>query len=94
MYDTSTLCVVACVCACVASYFDPNTVGLDASFEQVNKTSLCMFVCVCAIHRYFDPDTVGLDFKGMVEDLTAAPDGSIVLLHGEPHGSSSSSSSR
>jgi hypothetical protein len=33
--------------------------------------------------RYFDADTVGLDFKGMVEDLTAAPDGSIVLLHGE-----------
>jgi hypothetical protein len=33
--------------------------------------------------RYFDADTVGLDFKGMVEDLTAAPDGSIILLHGE-----------
>ncbi|WIA08502.1 hypothetical protein OEZ85_007936 [Tetradesmus obliquus] len=36
-------------------------------------------------YRYFDPDTVGLDFKGMVEDLTAAPDGSIVLLHGCAH---------
>lgn len=33
--------------------------------------------------RYFDPDTVGLDFNGMVEDLKAAPEGSIVLLHGE-----------
>lgn len=33
--------------------------------------------------RYFDPDTVGLDFAGMLEDLQAAPDGSIVLLHGK-----------
>lgn len=35
-----------------------------------------------ARYRYFDPETVGLDFKGMVEDLEAAPDGSVVLLHG------------
>ena len=35
-----------------------------------------------AKYRYFDPETVGLDFKGMVEDLEAAPDGSVVLLHG------------
>jgi hypothetical protein len=44
------------------------------------------FVCVwcrCARCRYFDADTVGLDFKGMADDLKAAPDGSIVLLHGE-----------
>lgn len=33
--------------------------------------------------RYFDPETVGLDYKGMMEDLEAAPNGSIVLLHGE-----------
>jgi hypothetical protein len=33
--------------------------------------------------RYFDPETVGLDFAGMTADLEAAPDGSIVLLHGE-----------
>lgn len=32
--------------------------------------------------RYFDADTVGLDFKGMVEDLTNAPEGSVVVLHG------------
>jgi aspartate aminotransferase len=36
-------------------------------------------------YRYFDPDTVGLDFAGMLEDLQAAPDGSIVLLHGCAH---------
>lgn len=38
---------------------------------------------VMYLARYFDPDTVGLDFNGMVEDLKAAPEGSIVLLHGE-----------
>ncbi|KAG2500524.1 hypothetical protein HYH03_001301 [Edaphochlamys debaryana] len=36
-------------------------------------------------YRYFDADTVGLDFKGMVEDLKAAPAGSVVLLHGCAH---------
>lgn len=36
-------------------------------------------------YRYFDADTVGLDFKGMVEDLTAAPEGSVALLHGCAH---------
>lgn len=36
--------------------------------------------------RYFDADTVGLDFKGMMEDITKAPDGSILLLHGEEAG--------
>jgi aspartate/tyrosine/aromatic aminotransferase len=38
--------------------------------------------------RYFDPDTVGLDFKGMLEDITNAPNGSIILLHGEQNCSS------
>ena len=33
--------------------------------------------------RYFDPESVGLDFVGMTADLEAAPDGSIVLLHGQ-----------
>eukprot|EP00199_Chlamydomonas_sp_CCMP681_P000501 CAMPEP_0119108176 /NCGR_PEP_ID=MMETSP1180-20130426/13508_1 /TAXON_ID=3052 ORGANISM="Chlamydomonas cf sp, Strain CCMP681" /NCGR_SAMPLE_ID=MMETSP1180 /ASSEMBLY_ACC=CAM_ASM_000741 /LENGTH=431 /DNA_ID=CAMNT_0007093765 /DNA_START=35 /DNA_END=1330 /DNA_ORIENTATION=+ len=36
-------------------------------------------------YRYFDPATVGLDFKGMTEDLSKAPDGSVVLLHGCAH---------
>ncbi|MEW5320390.1 MAG: hypothetical protein WDW38_011465 [Sanguina aurantia] len=36
-------------------------------------------------YRYFDPATVGLDFKGLMEDITAAPDGSIILLHGCAH---------
>jgi aspartate aminotransferase, chloroplastic len=36
-------------------------------------------------YRYFDPATVGLDFTGMVEDLRAAPEGSVVVLHGACH---------
>jgi len=36
-------------------------------------------------YRYFDKKTVGLDFDGMVEDIKAAPDGSIIVLHGCAH---------
>lgn len=39
---------------------------------------------------YFDPDTVGLDFEGMIRDIEAAPEGSIILLHGRPAGGSGS----
>ena len=36
-------------------------------------------------YRYYNKDTIGLDFEGMVEDLKAAPKGSIVLLHACAH---------
>lgn len=36
-------------------------------------------------YRYFDPSTVGLDFSGMMEDIKAAPGGSVVVLHGCAH---------
>lgn len=36
-------------------------------------------------YRYFDKKTIGLDVKGMIDDLTAAPDQSIVLLHACAH---------
>jgi aspartate aminotransferase len=36
-------------------------------------------------YRYFHPATKGLDFDGMIEDLKAAPDGSVVLLHACAH---------
>lgn len=36
-------------------------------------------------YRYFDPNTIGLDFEGMTEDLKAAPNGSVVVLHGCAH---------
>ena len=49
---------------------------LQAYTLQAQITSLHM---VC---RYFDPETVGLDFEGMAEDLQAAPEGSIIVLHG------------
>ena len=37
-------------------------------------------------YRYFKPETVGLDFEGLMEDLRGAPEGSIVVLHGETAG--------
>jgi len=36
-------------------------------------------------YRYYDPNTRGLDYKGMIEDLKAAPDGAVILLHACAH---------
>lgn len=36
-------------------------------------------------YAYYDKQTCGLDFDGMVRDLRAAPEGSIVLLHACAH---------
>ena len=36
-------------------------------------------------YRYYNKDTIGLDFDGMVADIKAAPEGSIVLLHACAH---------
>ena len=36
-------------------------------------------------YRYFDPATVGLDFAGFKADLQAAPEGSVIVLHGCAH---------
>lgn len=37
------------------------------------------------IYRYYKPETRGLDFDGLMEDLKAAPNGSLVLLHACAH---------
>lgn len=36
-------------------------------------------------YRYYNKDTIGLDFDGMIADLKAAPDKSIILLHACAH---------
>ena len=36
-------------------------------------------------YRYYNKDTIGLDFDGMIADLKAAPEGSIILLHACAH---------
>eukprot|EP00271_Cylindrocystis_brebissonii_P009765 TRINITY_DN24_c0_g1_i1.p1 TRINITY_DN24_c0_g1~~TRINITY_DN24_c0_g1_i1.p1 ORF type:complete len:521 (-),score=112.77 TRINITY_DN24_c0_g1_i1:503-1945(-) len=36
-------------------------------------------------YKYFNPATVGLDFEGMIADIKAAPDGSVIVLHGCAH---------
>ena len=38
-----------------------------------------------ATYRYYDPETKGLDFAGLLDDLRAAPGGSVVLLHACAH---------
>ena len=36
-------------------------------------------------YRYYDPKTISLDFEGMIEDLSAASEGTVVLLHACAH---------
>lgn len=36
-------------------------------------------------YRYYDKQNISLDFDGLVEDLTKAPDGTIVVLHACAH---------
>ncbi|KAJ5928550.1 aspartate aminotransferase [Penicillium verhagenii] len=36
-------------------------------------------------YRYYNKDTIGLDFEGLIEDIKAAPNGSIILLHACAH---------
>ncbi|KAL8688634.1 MAG: hypothetical protein Q9218_005500 [Villophora microphyllina] len=36
-------------------------------------------------YKYYNKNTIGLDFDGMVADLKAAPEGSIILLHACAH---------
>lgn len=36
-------------------------------------------------YRYYNKDTIGLDFEGLVADLKAAPENSIILLHACAH---------
>jgi len=38
-----------------------------------------------ATYRYYDKKTIGLDFAGMIEDIKAAPNGSIFMLHACAH---------
>jgi aspartate/tyrosine/aromatic aminotransferase len=44
-----------------------------------------MHVRDTCMSRYYDPATRGLDFKGMVEDLSNADPGAVVLLHACAH---------
>lgn len=36
-------------------------------------------------YRYYNKDTIALDFDGMVADIKAAPEGSVILLHACAH---------
>ncbi|KAJ5383497.1 Pyridoxal phosphate-dependent transferase major region subdomain 1 [Penicillium concentricum] len=38
-----------------------------------------------AQYSYYNKDTIGLDFEGLIADIKAAPEGSIILLHACAH---------
>ncbi len=38
-----------------------------------------------SIYRYYKPETRGLDAEGMLEDLSGAKSGDVVLLHACAH---------
>lgn len=54
------------------SWANHNAVFKDSGLEVVK-------------YRYYNKDTIGLDFEGLVADIKAAPEGSIVLLHACAH---------
>ena len=54
------------------SWANHNAVFKDSGLEVVK-------------YRYYNKDTIGLDFDGMIDDLKAASEGSIVLLHACAH---------
>jgi len=45
----------------------------NSGFEEVRK------------YRYWNKESRGLDFDGMLEDLRAAPEGAVVILHACAH---------
>jgi len=54
------------------SWANHNAVFKDSGLEVVK-------------YRYYNKDTIGLDFDGMIADLKAAPEGSVILLHACAH---------
>ena len=56
--------------------------AMHTSIQTQTCSMLQSRKCVCHGCRYFDPETVGLDFEGMCSDIKAAPEGSIIVLHG------------
>lgn len=54
------------------SWANHNAVFSDAGLEVIK-------------YRYYNKNTIGLDFEGMVADLKAAPEGSVILFHACAH---------
>jgi aspartate aminotransferase len=69
----------------LAKYFPVKTILVsDPSWGNHGKVFSTAGLTVKK-YRYYDADTLGLDFAGLKEDLEAAEDGSIVLLHAVAH---------
>eukprot|EP00475_Leptophrys_vorax_P007679 TRINITY_DN1486_c2_g1_i1.p1 TRINITY_DN1486_c2_g1~~TRINITY_DN1486_c2_g1_i1.p1 ORF type:complete len:458 (+),score=53.06 TRINITY_DN1486_c2_g1_i1:1930-3303(+) len=71
--------------AFIQRYLPGATVYISAPTWGNHKNILSDAGVAWKEYRYYDPKTVGLDYAGMVEDIKAAPDGSVILLHGCAH---------
>ena len=52
----------------------PSTMGESREYVQFKRTQP-------ARYRYLDGSGCALDFDGLIEDLSACPEGSVILLH-------------
>jgi len=62
----------------VVYYSDPTWGNHGLIFKNAGYTSLNKY-------RYWQPETKGLNFAGMIEDLSAAPEGAVIVLHACAH---------
>lgn len=65
-----------CVRPSLTSIDDPHPSNTHTLPDQITDVR---------VYRYYSPETLSLDFSGMLEDLSNAPDGAVVLLHTTGH---------
>lgn len=74
-------------CEFLSRYYSPSKVVLLSSPTWVNHPHIierCPGL-EARPYRYYDPRTRLLDYQGMIEDLEAAPEGAILVLHACGH---------
>lgn len=69
----------------IAQYLPGATVYISNPTWPNHKNIFTLAGVKWDTYRYFNPETVALDFEGMIEDIKAAPEGSVILLHGCAH---------
>jgi len=68
--------------AFIKQFFPQNTTVLLSNPTWANHQSIMNHAGVpFKLYRYWSDKTKSLDFEGLIEDLNAAPEGSVVLLH-------------
>ncbi|CAA22173.1 Aspartate aminotransferase, mitochondrial [Schizosaccharomyces pombe] len=79
---TGALCIAANF---LASFYPSKTIYVSDPTWGNHKNVFSRAGLTVKSYKYYDPATRGLDIKGMLSDLTSAPDGSIILLHACAH---------